>query len=273
VVDIFQFFVRTRRIRHLRDGTEYGDLSGGASYLAAMQNRPIFIGHALAKRMNGAAIDMHLTNCSVLSKLYNVGHKSFVFTLRSKSGSQAFGPEDLARLTEMSAILCQSLVLVEEIENHTKENKVALLIRQIQAATYGSLEKFAWNPSRAWEIVESAARTIFACDHCYIAIYHNMEMVFHPSTVRWKFDCCIAGECYNFREDTFYEKSGTGNGGALYAALGVDCEHSAAFHLTVDGKVKGAIELINPNRLNFEPQSKGCFANIVRLVLKNQSVF
>jgi hypothetical protein len=273
-VDIFQFFVRTRKIKHLKNGIEYSDLSGGASYLAALQNRPIFICHALAKRMNGAPIDMHLANCSVLSRLYSVGHKSYVFTLRSKWNSQAFGPEDLSDLTDAANLLCQTLILAETVENRTKENKAALLIKQIQAATYETLVCFAANPGKTWDIIASAAKQIFACDHCFIAVYHNMEMVFLPTSVKWKFDCCIAGECYNFREDTFYDKSPkTGNEGTVYAALGVDCDHSAAFHLTVDGKVKGAIELINPNQLNFEPQSKGCFANLVRLLLKHLHVF
>jgi hypothetical protein len=271
-VDIFQFFVRTRRILHLLKGIEYGDLSGGASYLAALQNRPIFVGHSLAKRTSGSPIDMQMANLSVLSRLYSSGHRSYVFTLRAKYQSQAFGPEDLAQLTEIAPIICQTLILAETVENRTKENKSALLIKLIQAATYDSLIRFGVDPRNAWEILEDAARKIFECDRCFIVLYQNMEMSFLPSSVKWTFDACIAGECYNFREDTFYDSSSKESNGAVYSALGIQCTHSAAYHLTVDGKVKGAIELINLNRLNFEPQAKTCYANLVRLILRSRGV-
>jgi hypothetical protein len=180
----------------------------------------------------------------------------------------AFLPEDLANLTEVSNILCSCLVLADTIDNKVRETAAAMRVRSVQKVLYEALDRYAKAPHKRWEIVRESARKFFDCDDCFIAMYQNMEMRFMPTKVTWKFDACIAGKCYNYREETFYNaETDAQASGAVYDALGVPCMQSAAFHLTVDGKVKGAIELINLNRDLLDLQAKACFTNLVVLML------
>jgi hypothetical protein len=267
--DIFRFDARTRKIRNLKDGIEYSDLSGGASYVAALRNRPVFMGHGMAKNIGAPELDRRFANRSILSKMFTVEHRSYVFTLRAKWLLPSFLPEDLLCLTELSVVLGQCLILADSIEAQTTDYQTNVRFNNIKTATYDALDQYVDMPHKKWEIVRAAATKYFGCEAIFVAVYHNMEMRFMPTEVNWKFDDCIAGNAYNYREDVFYEMKDD-KPVPLYQALKVECRQSAAFPFSVDGKVKGAIELVNLNRELFDSQAKVCIATLVTLLLMKE---
>ena len=80
-------------------------------------------------------------------------------------------------------------------------------------------------------------------------------------------DECIAGQCYNFREVMTYEdKNDNEKAKQLYESLGVAIQISIAFPFIKDGKVKGAIEIVNPTE-KVDEGGQTAFGSLCSLIL------
>jgi hypothetical protein len=58
----------------------------------------------------------------------------------------------------------------------------------------------------------------------------------------------------------------------LYTALGLVVNRTVAFHLTVEGKVTGAIELINPVRAKIDAPARQVLCSLVSLFFQAETV-
>lgn len=249
-VDIYAFDQVSRTLTNLRDKNEYKDLaSGGISFIAGMKNKPVFVPHGLSTKRDWAAIDTKFTNRSVLSKMFYYCHVCYVFTLRSKWQSPAFHPEDLRKLCEVSEALCGCLALSKRIEEKNTEAKTLKRMTDIMKTVCEAMDKFSVQGEDPWQIVTNAAKDFFDCDACFVCVYDGVAMRFLPSKVTCKFDDCIAGQAYNYREVmTYDDKKDDEKAKQLYESLGVAIRNSVAFPFSKNGKVAGALEIVNPTK-------------------------
>jgi hypothetical protein len=272
-VNIYQYFPRGRRIVDLNDGTENRDMAGGVAYIAAVKNRPIFVAHVIGRQFNLADVDRKFANCSILARSFGHEGRSYVFVLRSKWLQPSFLPEDLTTLESIGRVLAQCLFLADKVQSKINEGAALARLADVERSACDALDRWVIDSAARWDIVNDTAHKLYGTDRCLVAVYEGGVMHYLSTNVRAKFDECIVGKAFNYRE-LMWDRSGEESElkcEELYRQLGVEIKKSVAFHIAVDGKVRAAIELINPDRENIDDQARQILTSLASLFLQSSS--
>ena len=270
--DIFEFNDRTKVLTRLIDKTKFNEETGGISFKAALSTEPINLPHAHAQETLTAELDTKLANRSILSVSLFYHRQHFVVTLRGKPNSPAFNTADSQLVVALTPLICDSLKLSRWLEEQTADVAKVKEETKLMNIIGETLEKVSSTGCDKWEAIKNVAQIFFDCEVLFIAVFDGRYMKYTPTDYRCKFEECTAGTSYNFREpiwgDPDDEKSKFNR--KVYDDLNVKCEYSFAFPYRTNGKVSGAIELINPKQREISLEKQKLFSNLCACLLSNE---
>ena len=118
-----------------------------------------------------------------------------------------------------------------------------------------------------WTALRSAALQFFGTDQLFLCIFDGRYMIYTPTEVK----DCVSGSAYNYRETVKGSKDNANSkfNLSLYKELGLECDHSLAFPYRANGRVAGAIEVINPKFDNVSDEEQKLFSNLTACLISN----
>lgn len=246
LAEVFQFNDRKRTMLRLVDGNEFDENSGGIAFVAGLTKDPVVCYHHHRHPKFNPDIDGKLTNKSVLALSLFAPRVHFVIALRAKWKSPVFVPEDVVFLREVGPVICDilrvsaSLSAVNEKNADVERRKVVtdVICEAVHEFWGGSVEPF--------EVLNRAAKKLFGCEHCFVCEFLGTDMKYYPNMITKNYDECISGRAYNYRKVFCYDEGEFD--GSLYVSLGVEVKNAVAFPYRSNGRVVGAIELVNYDR-------------------------
>lgn len=269
--ELYEFDDRYRCLVRLCDDKRFGELEGGISFQAGITTVPINVPHGISHSAFNPDIDGLYNNRSIFSKSIMQGRDHFVLTCRSKPNAPAFYPIDVKLIGELSPIICDALKLSKWIENQSKTlGEMSQELRLLNIVS-DSLAQVSTAGKDRWETVRIAASQFFECDALFICLFDGRFMKYTPTEIKSKFEDCCAGTAYNYRE-TVWTKDDDENSKfnpSLYKQLKVECHLSLAFPYRANGRVCGAIEVINPKRTNISQDELRLFSNLTGCLMAN----
>ena len=262
--DLFEFDDRYRCLIRLTTDERYGEVDGGVSFAAGVSSAPINIPHgqthpAFAKQTDGKYI-----NRSLLSKSLQQGRVHYVITLRAKPNSPSFSNADSRMVSEMSPLIIDALKLAKYMQEQSNKIKQAEHERDLFSAAVETISAIASSGTNCFKALEDTAKNLFGCDQLFICIFDGRYMRYFPSEVKCKFEDCAAGQSYNYRETvwTRADELSPKYSDSLYKELNVDRKISICFPYRSNGRVVGAIEIINPSRNEIDKEEERIFGNM-----------
>lgn len=246
VAEIYLFDDRHKRLINQLTLKEYDETTGGVSFAAGMISEPINIPHNKKHPAFNNDIDGVLNNRSILSMSVLYGHYHFVITLRAKWRSPSFVEQDLHLLKLIIPLLGDSLNTVNHVVKSISDLKMMKRHSYRINEECQSIDTFVGNTKDPWTIFKDIGKKYFGSNSCLVVIFDGRMMNYHPGNIKRKLNECLAGEAFNFRELRWNENDGK-YPMDLYNELKIRLEKSAAFPFRSNGRVVGAIELINPD--------------------------
>jgi hypothetical protein len=271
IAEIFEFDDHHRTMVRLTDGTQYIGSDGGVSYQAGISAAVINVANNQTHPHFRKEIDGQLVNRALLSRSLHHGREHFVVTLRAKPNLPAFTTVDVRLLGELSYLICDALHLARWLESRERDRLETAHKMQLLSLCCSSLTSVAAQGTDRWATVMSVAKQLFVCETLFICLFDGRFMKFYPTDVQCKFEECAAGAAYNYRDTVSMsvadEKSRTNPG--LYRQLGVRADSSISFPYRVNGRVAGAIEIINPLRTDVSTEEQKLFSNFCSCLMSH----
>jgi hypothetical protein len=265
LAEIFDFDGTTDTLKRMNDGTQFNQTTGGISFCAVRESGPICLHHGAVDSRLNPQIDSLLANRSILSWSVRSSRFLYVITLRAKNKSPAFLPADFHFLQSFSPLLSAALDVSRFLETYTDKAMTQAKRRHIVEVTVAGLEKWANSRRNAWGILRETARHLFESDDCLVCQAGGIEIEYLPKGIRSAIEKCPAGQAYNARQIVIYE-GGDEYPIGLYKRLQVRMRCVIAFPLRNEGKVVGAIELINPNCVLVDEFTTEAFASLAAML-------
>jgi hypothetical protein len=271
LAELFEFDDRYRVLIRLTDGQRFLEGEGGVSFQAGIIAATINVANNQNHPQFRKEIDGQLVNHAILSRSLHQGRDHFVVTLRAKPNLPAFTTNDVKLLGELSPVVCDTLRLARWLERRDQERTQSLRDLALLNLCCESLACVASQGLDRWATVQAAAKQIFDCETLFICLFDGRYMKFFPTEVQCKFEECAAGTAYNYRDSvvTSVDDDKAKVNPPLYRLLGVQLESSLAFPYRVNGKVAGAIEIINPKKSDVTVEVQKLFSNLCSCIMCN----
>ena len=269
--ELYIFDDRYRSLIRISDNKEFGELEGGISFQAGLTTVPIVVAHGQNHPKFNKDIDGHYSNKSIISRSLFQGRDHFVVTLRAKPNSPSFSPADLRLLADLATIICDALKLSKWLSKQAESSDQMKHDIKILTLITNSLSDVTSKGVGAWDAIKEASNEFFQSKQLFICLFDGRYMKYTPKEIKCRFEDCVAGTSYNYRE-TVYTKAEDENpkfSAALYSQLDVKCESSLCFPYRVNGRVMGAIEIINPKVIDHTTEELKLFANLCSCLLNS----
>lgn len=272
--EVYEFDEKRRVLIRLNDGERMGEVEGGIAFQAGLSRTPINLANCQMHPSYHRAIDGRYANKSVLAKSLYQGRDHFVVVLRAKPNLPAFMPRDVRLLSELSSAICDALKLAKWLSGRSEERQqteremkmLTQAIEAIRSVTVGGIDR--------WDAVRNSAKQFFDCDTLFVCRFDGRYMNYAPSEIKSKFEDCAAGTAFNYRE-TIWNTPSDANckfKDTLYKELGVKCEKSLCFPYRTNGRVAGAIEIVNPRNNEITDDEQKLFGDISAIILTGKGV-
>ena len=262
--DLFEFDDRYRQLVRLSDNSTFDESTGGISFAAGITPGIINVPHGLSHKYFNRSIDGRYANLSILSKSLQQGRAHYVLTLRAKPNVSSFSNEDAQLVMEMNPIVCDAL----KVSKFTEEQKLKIekltKEKNMMASTVDTVACVAANGTDRFQALVDTAKIVFGAETVFVCIFDGRYMRYYPSEVKAKFEDCASGEAYNYRDTVWTDQTDPRPkySPMLYDQLKVKRKKSVSFPYRANGRVVGAIELINPTREDIEKEEERLFGNL-----------
>ena len=269
--DLFEFDDRYRCLNRLTTGESYGEVEGGVSFAAGLSSTVINIPHGQSHPSLSKETDGKFVNRSILSKSIQQGRSHYVVTLRAKPNAPSFSSADSMLISEMTPLITDSLKLAKFIEDQSTKTKELENEKHLLSSAVEMISSIASSGVNSFNALETTAKNLFGCDRIFVCIFDGRYMKYFPTDVKSKFEECSAGQAYNYRETVWTRKDDVKQkySAEIYKQLNVDWKSSISFPYRANAKVVGAIELINPTRMEIDKEEIKIFGNLCGAVVHN----
>ena len=262
--DLFEFDDRYRKLIRLSDGQTFDESSGGVSFAAGITPGIINIPHGQTHKSFNREIDGHYANLSILSRSMQQGRSHYVITLRAKPNVSSFSNDDAKLVIEMNQIVCDALKVAKFAEDQQKRINTLTKEKSLMMSTVDIIANIAAKGTERYKALVDTAKLVFGAEHVFVCAFDGRYMRYFPTQVKAKFEDCASGQAYNYRETVWTDESEPRPkySPMLYDQLKVKRKTSVCFPYRANGRVVGAIELINPERKDIEKEEEKLFGNI-----------
>lgn len=260
--ELFEFDEKYRCLVRLTDGVRLGEAGGGISFQAALSSTPINLPNCQAHPSFNREIDGKFVNKSILTKAIYSGRERFVVTLRAKPTLPSFMPRDVKLLQELGTVICDAIKLSKWLEAKAQDREKTEREMKMLNVISESLHSVAVAGTERWEAVKKAAKDFFDCDTFFVCLFDGRYMKYTPSDVKCKFEECPSGTAFNYRETVIISEEDDKFNAGLYRQLGVECKKSLSFPYRCNGRVAGAIEVINPKKSDITSDDQKLFCDV-----------
>lgn len=270
--EIYEFDDRYQTLIRLSDDQRFGESDGGVSYAAGISTAAINIPHGHVHPALNSHIDGKFMNRSQISRSLQQGRNHYVLTLRAKPNAPAFSSDDIRLLSEITPILCDALRISSLLENQLKANDSLIREHDFLLNITDIIFNIASNGRDRFAAIVDMARKFFLIETMFICVFDGRYMVYYPTSIKCRFEDCAAGTAYNYRETVYMNPEETKSDFAtsLYSQLKVSLKKSISFPYRANGKVTGAIELINPEKDDINDSEQQLFSNLVGTLMHDK---
>lgn len=272
--DFYTFDDRNKKMTCLNDGSVYDSETGGIAYQAGITKELINVPHGANNQFFKQEIDGKYVNRSIIAKSFFMSREHYVIALRARWNLPVFIDDDIYFMTSTAKTLFDLIHVASCAEDKARTlssvKKQAMLIH----AAYNAMSNYAANGTDPWLTVPLACEEFFGTRTFFITVFDGRNMYFFPAGVKWPFDACLAGTAYNYRELTYAKEGDEIFSKELYEKLGVNANKSVAFPFRRNGKVAGAIEVVNQRVESVDDEMAKMFGNLCanvfeKILLKN----
>ena len=260
--EIFEFDEKYRCLVRLTDGVRRGEVEGGISFQAALSSTPINMPNCQAHPAFNREIDGKFANKSILTKAIYSGRDRFVVTLRAKPTLPSFMPRDVKLLQELGTVICDAVKLSKWLQAKSQDRERKEREMKMLNVICESLHSVAVAGTERWEAVKKASKDFFDCDTFFVCLFDGRYMKYTPSDIKVKFEECPSGTAFNYRETVRVSADDEKFNAGLYKQLGVECETSLSFPYRCNGRVAGALEIINPRKADITEADQKLFCDV-----------
>lgn len=265
--EIFEFLPKTSTLLRLSDGVPFKEDEGGISFEVGKTKNPIFVPDKFENRFScfNEKIDGEFLSRSILSMPMQYMQRVFVITLRGKEDLPTFTPEDSYLLQSLSPILTDVIRVATWLDGQSKDEQTNEIATALAGVACEALESTAERGNAPWQVLSEASQKLFGSDLFYVASFDGRNITLYPGGATCKFEECAAGLAFNYR-DTLWTKKGEANfNEKMYENCSIDVRETLAFPYKANGRIAGAIEVINPKK-DVHPEALTVFANILGLL-------
>ncbi|EAY00128.1 hypothetical protein TVAG_330570 [Trichomonas vaginalis G3] len=265
--DVYEFSPKTNTLTRLTDGQTFKEEEGGVSYESAKNKSTIFIPDKYEKNFAffNEKIDGELLSRSILSTTMQYMQRLFVVTLRGKEELSTFTPEDGILLSSLSPIITDVLRVATWLDGQSRDDKTTSVQTGLAKVACKALESSAEKGNEPWKVLSEASMKLFGSDLFYVASFDGRNITLTPGGATCKFEECAAGLAFNYR-DTLRTKKGEQNfNEKMYENCGVEVKETLAFPYKANGRIAGAIEIINPKE-EIPPEAMTVFSDLLGLL-------
>lgn len=204
---------------------------------------------------------------SLFVKSMRQGSNHYILALRGKMLSQVFTPEDIQLVSNVTPLICSTLKLVKWLESE-KIQKQNIQNQISEHHCLGDILNSIASNSDPYQSLLIGAKALFDCETFFYCIFDGRNMCYHPLDIKLKFEDCLAGRAFNYRQGVWFHKQDNQNfERAFYNNVGLIWRQSFAFPYKAGGKVIGAIEIINPQKTEISIESQTLFGNLCGCLL------